>query len=43
MFEAGLDEIIRAQGIHFEIGLFFDGRCHTRKMKHLIDVFHTLF
>jgi hypothetical protein len=43
VFDAGLDKVLRTQGIHFEIGFFFDGRCRTRKMKHLIDVFHTLF
>jgi hypothetical protein len=43
VFDAGLDKVLRTQGIHFEIGFFFDGRYRTRKMKHLIDVFHTLF
>jgi len=39
VFDAGLDKVLSAQGIHFEIGFFFDGRYRTRKMKHMIDVF----
>jgi len=41
MFEAGLDEILRAQGIHLEIGLCFDGPGRAREMKHQVDIFHT--
>ena len=41
MFEAGLDEILRAQGIHLEIGLGFDGPGRAREMKHQVDIFHT--
>jgi hypothetical protein len=43
IFDAGLDKVLRTQGIHFEIGFFIDGRYRTREMKHLIDVFYTLF
>ena len=41
MFEAGLDEILRAQGIHLEIGLGFDGPGRAGEMKHQVDIFHT--
>ena len=40
MFEAGLDEILRAQGIHREIGLGCDGPGRAREMKHQVDIFH---
>ena len=40
MFEAGLDEILRAQGIHLEIGLGVDGPGGAGEMKHQVDIFH---
>ena len=41
MFKAGLDEILRAQGIHCEIGLGVDGPGSTGEMKHQVHIFHT--
>ena len=38
MFEAGLDEIFRAQGIHLEIGLGVDGPGHAGEMKHQAQI-----
>jgi hypothetical protein len=32
VFDAGLDKVLRTQGIHFEISFFFDGRCRACKM-----------
>ena len=40
MFEAGLDEIFRAQGIHLEIGLGVDGPGHAGEMKHQVHIFN---
>jgi hypothetical protein len=40
MFEAGLDEILRTQGIYFEIGLGVDGPGDAGKMKHQVHILH---
>jgi hypothetical protein len=43
VFDASVDNVLSTQGIHFEKVFFFYGRYRARKMKHLIDAFHTLY